>query len=90
MGKKIVLLPGYGAARRRIDRRERRIRCAVSPRWIQFSPQIDRHHDQDYLRITVMTSDANERDRKLCELILDPNELQTVLASIPIKDWRTL
>jgi hypothetical protein len=90
MGKKIVRLSGQGVARRRIDRHEHRVRCEVSPRWIQFSHQIDRHGDQDYLRITIMTSDANERDRNLCELIVDPQELQTVLASVPIKDWRNV
>ena len=88
MIKKIVRFPGQSSARRRIDRHERRIRCEVSPRWIQFSHQIDRHSDQDYLRLDVMTLDANEKGRKLCELIIDPRELEKLLASLPVKDWR--
>jgi hypothetical protein len=85
---KIVRLPGQTAARRRIDRHERRIRCEVSPRWIQFSHQIDRHIDQDYLGVTIMTLDASEKSRKLCELIIDPRELEKLLSSLPVKDWR--
>jgi hypothetical protein len=85
---KVVRLPGQTAARRRIDRHERRICCEVSPRWIQFSPQIDRHIDQDYLSLTIMTLDASEKSRKLCELIIDPRELEKLLSSLPVKDWK--
>jgi hypothetical protein len=88
MNKEIVRLPGQTAARRRIDRHEHRIRCEVSPRWIQLSRQIDRHLDQDYLRLTIMTLDASEKSRKLCELTIDPRELEKVLSSVPVKDWR--
>ena len=35
-----------------------------------------------------MTLDANEKGRKLCELIIDPRELEKLLASLPVKDWR--
>jgi hypothetical protein len=88
ISKKIVRLPGQTTARRRIDQHERRIRCEVSPRWIQFSQQIDRHADQDYLRLAIMTLDAGEKTRTLCELIIDPREFQKLLSSLPVKDWR--
>jgi hypothetical protein len=85
---KIIHLPGQSAARRRIDRHKRVIRCEFSPRWMQFSHQIDRHIDQDYLRVTIMTLDASEKDKKLCELIIDPRELEKLLSSLPVKDWK--
>jgi hypothetical protein len=36
-----------------------------------------------------MTLDASEKSRKLCELIIDPRELEKVLSSLSVKDWRT-
>jgi hypothetical protein len=37
----------------------------VSPPWIQFANRIDRHTDQEYLHLDIMTLDANEKHRKL-------------------------
>ena len=86
MDERIIRFPGRGAQMRK-DRREHRVRCEVSPRWIQFVDRIDRHVDKDYLHLDIMTCDSNERDRKLCALVIDPQELQRVLSEMPVKDW---
>jgi hypothetical protein len=35
-----------------------------------------------------MTLDASDKSGKLCELIIDPRELEKLLSSISVKDWR--
>jgi len=87
MRDKVIPFHSLGQRELREDRRKRRIRCEVSPRWLQLSEQIDRYEDRDYMHVYVMTLDSNEKERKLCELILDPQELAKVILALPIKDW---
>lgn len=87
MPSKVVRFPDRG--RRKRDRhRHRIVECEVSVRWLQFAERIDRHADKDYLRLDVMTRDANEQPRKLCSLVVDSQELVSLLESLPVKDWR--
>lgn len=54
--------------------------CMVSNRWLEFSRQgTKRFHDGEYIQLTVMTSDAQEKPKKLCGLIVTREDLLSVL-----------
>jgi hypothetical protein len=82
----IVNFPRRSTDRKRLEAREGKLRCEVSDRWIQFRPESDRFDDIEYLTLDVMTLGTDEKDRKLCELILDKDQLLDILAKLPVND----
>jgi hypothetical protein len=54
--------------------------CMVSGRWIQFSTEGSaKFPDGEYIILNVMTRGANDRPKKLCELIVTREDLQDAL-----------
>lgn len=86
MSGRIVRFPDRGR-RKRDNRRRHIVPCEMSTRWLQFAKQIDRHADMSYLHIDIMTLSQAEKPRKLCDFVLDADELKTLLGMLPIKDW---
>ena len=54
--------------------------CYISERWLQFADTYDK--DLNFVFLDVMTKDSNEKDKKLCPLSLNINELKATLEKI--------
>jgi len=86
MSNKIVKFPVGSNKRKRLKEKEGKIECEVSGRWIQFPEASDKFSDMEYLCLDVMTTGASDNERKLCELILDKQQLQKMLNELPVND----
>ena len=86
MSNNVIRYPFRGDAAKRENRKKRRVPCEVSPRWLQFQ-RIDHHKNEDYISVDVMTGVPGEQERKICELVLRKDDLLSVLADLPVKDW---
>lgn len=86
MSRKVFPFPRKHHARKRLDFRNRVLRCEVSPRWIQFPESSALCSDKDFLVLDIMTTGADEKDKKLCEMIIDRKELEEMLEAIPSRD----
>lgn len=86
MTNKITRFPSRGQILHRRRLSERKVVCQVSSRWLQFGEHIQRYASDstEYLYVDVMTSDHNERPHKLCELIIDPQDLRVVLDKLAV------
>ena len=86
MNDKVIRFPGRTADRKRRDSNRGILRCEVSPRWIQLPSASDKFSHMEYLHLDIMTLGTNEQDRKLCELILDKQQLLKMLRDLPVND----
>ncbi|MDB1122230.1 hypothetical protein [Vibrio algarum] len=84
---KIVRLPNGYEHKKRVDASKGELRCEVSERWIKFPEASSKHFDMDYLALDVMTFGANEKERKLCEIIVDRDLLEKMLKELPHKNY---
>ena len=86
MSDKIVRFPVGSKKRKRLKQKEGRIECEVSGRWIQFPEASDKFSNMEYLRLDIMTMGAPDEERKLCEIILDKQQLLKMLNELPVND----
>lgn len=54
--------------------------CEVSERWIQFPSKVE---DERWIPINIMTK-SNDKDVKLCELIISKKDLLRAISSFKI------
>lgn len=87
MTKKTTYIPGISSKRKMVDARRGKLSCEVSSRWIQFPDSSIKSEDIDYLKIDVMTIGSDEKDKKICELILDRDLLNKILNDLPRKNF---
>ena len=85
-----IIHGGFQYKRRKKEDRENKVlRCQVSERWLQLPIATDLTRDNiDYMRLDVMTNGSNDKPKKLCELIVNRNELIELLKDIPTIDHR--
>ena len=86
MDNKIVKFPNKHERLKRIDINSGKLRCEVSERWISFPGASWKTNNLDYLALDIMTLGANDKERKLCEIIVDREQLQKMLKELPIND----
>ncbi|MBA6390967.1 hypothetical protein H4J38_09295 [Colwellia sp. BRX10-3] len=86
MDDKIVNFPNKYERKKRVDLRNGELRCEVSERWVKFPKASDKYPNCEYLHLDIMTLGANEKDRKLCEIILDKEQLLKLLSELPVTD----
>jgi len=86
MNKNIIRFPRRSNDRKRLEAQKGKLSCEVSERWIKFPSASDKFEDIEYLSIDVMTRGSNDKDRKLCEIILDKQQLLKMLAELPVND----
>lgn len=86
MSKNIVRFPKRSGDRKRLEAQEGKLSCEVSDRWIKFPSASDRFDDIEYLSLDVMTIGSNDKDKKLCEIIIDKQQLLKMLAELPVND----
>ena len=75
MGDKIKHFPRGAERRDRLNFRKYRIACQVSDRWLQFQENAHALAGGDFMKIDVMTLGADEKKRKICELVLTKQDL---------------
>ena len=83
---KVVRLPNGYERKKRVAASKGELRCEVSERWIKFPEASAKHADMDYLVLDVMTIGSNEKERKLCEIIVDRELLEKMLKELPCKN----
>lgn len=70
----------YQARKERLE--DRMVSCIVSPRWLEFGPRAE-YHDGDYIHhVDVMTWGADDRPRKLCELLIPQKALEAAIRAV--------
>lgn len=84
MSNNIVRFPRRSEDRKRKEAAKGRLSCEVSERWIRFPSASDKFEDMEYLALDIMTLGSNEQDRKLCEIILDKQQLLKMLQELPV------
>lgn len=86
MSKNIVQFPKRSEDKKRLEAKEGKLRCEVSDRWIKFPSASEKSDDVEYLLLDIMTVGSNEKDRKICEIIVDKQQLLKMLAELPVND----
>lgn len=86
MNDKIVSFPNKLERRKRMDSNRGKLRCEVSERWISFPEASWKTQNLDYLSLDIMTLGSNNKERKLCEIIVDREQLQKMLKDLPVKN----
>jgi hypothetical protein len=72
--------------RRTANRRGRHsVSCIVSDRWLRFAPKAKAVGEGAAVIVEVLT-DASDKERKLCELILTLDQLRRVMDSITVEE----
>jgi hypothetical protein len=57
--------------------------CLVSGRWLKFPSESGGFFKEgEYIVLNVMTTDANDKDRKLCELVVTREDLLDAINSV--------
>jgi hypothetical protein len=64
---------------------ERRAVCQVSNRWLQFPDAASSVEDHTFLCVEVMTHNSDEREKKICQLVLTKEDLLQILERIQVK-----
>ncbi len=82
MSDKIKYFPRGQERRRRLALSKYRVPCQVSDRWLQFPETAHAFHDGDFMRVNVMTMGANEKERKICELVLTKQDLMHMIQQV--------
>ncbi len=63
--------------------KKRIVPCEVSERWIQLPKYSDKTSKANYLTLQIMTSGrASNKEKELCELIVDREKLEYLLSTI--------
>lgn len=86
MSNNVIPFPRGSSDRKRRDLLRGILRCEVSERWLQFPSVSEKFADVEYLHLHIMTRGADERERKLCELVLDKQALVEMLRDLPVND----
>lgn len=90
MAKKIKRFPYSKESTQRLNTQKRIVPCQVSSRWLQFPEESSVQVDGDYISIQVMTSttdaNGNEKEMKICGLIIYRESLEAVLAACKVKN----
>ena len=83
MTSKIVKFPVGSKKRKVVKEKEGKLECEVSGRWLQFPDASSKTEHMDYLPLNVMTTGSSDKERKICELILDKKQLEKMLSKLP-------
>ena len=89
MVNKVDRLPNKKENYRKLNVHKRKLPCQVSARWLQFPQESSPYPEGDYIAVDVMTStltdDLEERESKICELILFREDIEAMLVACKSK-----
>jgi len=86
MSDKIIKFPAGSKKRKRLNEKTGKLECEVSGRWLQFPPSSDKFSNIEYISLDIMTIGASDKERKICELIFDKQQLLKMLHELPVND----
>lgn len=81
---KIKRFPQGTERRERLNLAKNRVHCEISERWLQFPKIAHALSYDDFVRIDVMTIGSNGEDRKICELVLNMENLLRMIGKVTI------
>jgi hypothetical protein len=79
---KIKHFPRGVERRDRLNVRKYRVPCQVSDRWLQFPQTAAALSSGDFMTIDVMTLGGDEKERKICELVLTKQDLIRMIEQV--------
>jgi hypothetical protein len=82
MSDNIEYFPRGGETQDRLNLRKYRVSCQVNERWLQFPETAHPLQGGDFMMIDVMTLGSDEKERKLCELVLTKQDLLKMIAQV--------
>ena len=82
MAGNIEHFPRGEARRNRLNLRRQRVACQVSERWLQFPLTAHELPSGDFMKVDVMTLGSDEKERKLCELVLTKQDLLRMIEQV--------
>ena len=85
MSDKIKHFPRGIERRERLNRRQYKVPCQISERWLQFPLEASPLAGGDFMHVDVMTLGIDENPRKICELVLTKQDLLAVLNQVVTK-----
>ena len=68
--------------RRKNERGKTSVSCQVSDRWLKFSEKSTRLEGGEFISLDVMTLGSDEKEKKICELVITREELLEALSNI--------
>lgn len=86
MTDKIKNFPQGAERRNRLNQVNFRVPCQVSERWLQFPETATPLNNGDFMVVNVMTKNSEEKDRKICELVLTKQDLLKMLEQVETID----
>ncbi len=82
MTDKIKQFPSGQLRRQRLNLRKYRVACEVSGRWLQFPEKSSKVSNKDLLVVNVMTLGNDDKEKKLCELVISRQDIIEMLNTI--------
>lgn len=61
------------------------VSCQVSDRWLKFSEESTHLEGGEFISLDVMTLGSDEKERKICELVITREELLEALKNVKCK-----
>jgi hypothetical protein len=83
MKNKIIKLPISSHTRLKNTLGKLSVPCIVSPRWLKFHSESSGPFEEgEYVIMDVMTSDKNDKDKKICELVITKEDILSAINAI--------
>ncbi|MCL5037972.1 MAG: hypothetical protein M1269_12800 [Chloroflexi bacterium] len=79
MENKIIRFPLNSKQRAINEMGQGYVPCEVSTRWLQFDEFSSLCAEEEFMSVSVMTYDKNEKPRKICDLIITREDLERTL-----------
>jgi hypothetical protein len=91
MSTDIIRFPMNGSQRTKNRRGRNTVSCYVSGRWLRFHEEVGTvENDSRAVVVDVMAGDFDETPaKKICELVLELNDLRTILDLYDTKPFTT-
>lgn len=71
--------------RQKNERGKTFVSCQVSDRWLRFSEESTKLEGGEFISLDVMTLGSDEKEKKICELVVTREELVEALSNIKCK-----
>ena len=68
--------------RQKNERGKTSVSCQVSDRWLRFSEESTKLEGGEFISLDVMTLGSDEKEKKICELVVTREELVEALSNI--------
>ncbi len=67
------------------ERGKTSVSCQISDRWIRFSEESTKLEGGEFISLDVMTLGSDEKEKKICELVVTREEILEALSNIKCK-----